>query len=447
MKNVYGDMMNYLMNSMKVKCKKEFKEGIMTSTQSNKIGVVTATIIGMNAMIGAGVFTAPAAMASNVGPAGIIAYLFVVAAVWFMAQSLARLAFLFPQEGAFYTYAKQWGGHSVGLLASGAYFSGLLIAMGLLSRVAGCYLTDFIPSFSANTLGLLLLWSLVALNMCGMVMSELGQRILIILTVFPLLATTIICLFHANLSNLVPFAPFGFANVFKATRIVIFGFFGFECAASLFSIVKNPERNVPKALTYSIIFVGIIYTLFISSIILSTPASLFTGASMRVPEILSAVLPGYPWLITSVHIAILSAIIGTIHSMIWSSSSLLVALMKKVTVTRSLVERGIFGSRTAVLLVGLAICTTYLTLHNIDLFFFLTAMFVTSAFILSMISLLHIRTEWKSGQNIKTLIGISTALLIFYFAAEGLWHEYNTPVTQATPCTRAFEEDTLPSAS
>ena len=191
----------------------------MSSSSNIKIGVATATIIGMNAMIGAGIFTAPAAMASNVGPAGIIAYFMVVVAVWFMAQSLARLAYLFPQEGSFYTYAKQWGGHTVGLIASASYFIGLLVAMGLLVRVASSFLSDFFPSISSTTLGLITLSGLVALNMFGVVLSELGQHILIICTVFPLIATTLICFFHADWHNLVPFAPYGFGNVFKATRV------------------------------------------------------------------------------------------------------------------------------------------------------------------------------------------------------------------------------------
>ena len=41
----------------------------MTQVQQ-KIGVSTATIICMNAMIGAGIFTIPAAMGAHVGPAG-----------------------------------------------------------------------------------------------------------------------------------------------------------------------------------------------------------------------------------------------------------------------------------------------------------------------------------------------------------------------------------------
>jgi len=393
----------------------------MSREETQKIGISTATIIGMNAMIGAGIFTAPAAMASHVGPAGIIAYLFVVVAVWFMAQSIARLAELFPQEGSFYTYAKVWGGHAVGMLASGLYMTGLVIAMGLLSRIAGIYLHDWFPSIPADKLGMICLWLLVALNMFGVVLSELGQKILIICTVFPLIATTLIAFTHAEWANLTPFAPYGFGNVFKATRIVIFGFFGFECATSLFALVENPSKNVPKALTYSIIAVGAIYTLFIASIIMATPAGLL-GMSTKITDIVAAITPTMPWMVTMIHLSILSAIIGTIHSMIWSSSSLMVSLAHRMhhPAIKRLITRGILTNRFALVLIGLGITTCYLTLKNIDLFFFLTALFIIAAFLLSMVSLFTLRSEWKSGQIIKTCIGFGTGLLIFYFALEGI---------------------------
>ena len=92
-------------------------------------------------MIGSGIFTAPAALANQVGPAGILLYIFIVPAVWLVALSIARLAQLYPEEGSFYTYTKQWGGHTLGMVAISAYFIGLLIAMGLLCQVAGIYFT------------------------------------------------------------------------------------------------------------------------------------------------------------------------------------------------------------------------------------------------------------------------------------------------------------------
>src|SRR5690606_30021801 len=110
-----------------------------------KIGVVTATIVCMNAMIGAGIFSVPVALQSEVGPAGLITYLFVILAVWCIALSLARVAALYPQEGSFYTYARQWGGNKIGAAAACSYLIGLVIAMGLLAQIAASYLQTFIP--------------------------------------------------------------------------------------------------------------------------------------------------------------------------------------------------------------------------------------------------------------------------------------------------------------
>lgn len=406
----------------------------MTTQESQKIGVTTATIIGMNAMIGSGIFSAPAIMASNVGPAGIVAYILVVISVWFMALSLARLAYLFPQEGSFYTYAKVWSGHIGGMLASGAYLCGLVIAMGLLSQVAGIYLQWFFPSCTQTQLGFIALMALVILNMFGVALSQLGQHILIVSTLFPLVATTLLCLTKINFAYLSPFAPHGFTNALKATRVVIFGFFGFESAASLFDIVKNPQRNVPRALTYAIIIVGILYTLFISSIILATPASLFTSANVPISDILRSIFPNSEWLIVSIHISILSAILGTIHSMIWGSSHLLMLLVKKMrsSCMQRLAHSGLATPKTSVLFIGLCIAFIYCTIHTPDLFFFLTASFIVFAYMMSMISLLTIKTEWQSGHTTITLLGLGTAAIIFCFALEGLIQEITKSMEHLT---------------
>jgi len=401
----------------------------MSTSTAHKIGLATATIIGMNAMIGSGIFTAPVALALNVGPAGILSYIFVIGAIWFMANALARLAKLFPEEGSFYTYAKQWGGQTVGMIAITCYFIGLAVGMGLLTRLIGNYLAYLIPALSPSLLSAIVIVCFLLINMFGVGLSRLGQHILIVLTVFPLIALSIMCLFKANLSNLIPFAPYGYLNVLKATRFVIFGFFGFECAASLFNIVKNPERNVPRALTYAILVVGSIYVLFVGSIILSTPIEFLTDPATHqinpyapITGILLKIFPTHTWIMNIVHLSILSAMIGTVHSMIWSSSHLLLLMVDKVKnkTLHNLKKFGILNARTAVLIVGILMGITCFSLKNIDIFFNITAIGIVFAYLLSMITLLTIPSEWKTGHNFKTIIGIITALAIFYFAAEGL---------------------------
>lgn len=392
----------------------------MTPPQTHKIGVATATIIGMNAMIGSGIFSTPAALAMNVGPAGILAYLFVVAAVWCIALSLARLAELFPKEGSFYAYSKHLLGHYGGLMTASFYILGLVIAMGLLAQIAGSYLHALIPSISGSLFGIITVVCFTILNMWGVSLSQVGQHILIVTTMFPILAITVMCFTKFDAANLLPFAPFGFMNILKATRVVIFGFFGFECASSLFAIVKDPQKNVPRALTYSIAIVGTLYTVFIASLISAIPKQYLTNPEIPLSQSLMVLFPTHSWLITVIHVAILSAILGTIHSMLWSAGALLLSLTRHIPSMQSFSHRS-NAQALAVFCIGTGILITCTTLSNINMFFSLTALFIVTAFIISMLTLLTIKSEWKTGRNYVTILGILTASMIFYFAIEDLF--------------------------
>ena len=159
-----------------------------------------------------------------------------------------------------------------------------------------------------------------------------------------------------------------------------------------------------------------------TSIILCTPLHNFTSATTPLAETLSIIFPHNTWLITVIHLSILSAIIGTIHSMLWSASCLLVSLVNLMRghVAKSMVSRKFFTPKIAIALVGSCIFLSFSTITNIDLFFNLTAIFLVVAYSSAMVTLLGIPDEWRSGQNIKTCLGLLAALMIFIFAFDGL---------------------------
>ena len=390
------------------------------ATHTEKIGVLTATIVGMNAMIGAGILAIPSAFATHVGPAGIISFFLVALAVWFMAQSIARVAQAYPQEGSFYTYAAAWGGHSVGIIAGASYLIGLCIAMGLLTYGAGNHLTLLFPCFSAHTWSVTTLITIVLLNIIGVSISALGQQILIILTIFPLLATIALCIPSCSISHLTPFAPFGIKSIFSQMRIGAFCFFGFEACASLFTIIKEPAKNLPRAITYGLFAVTLLYLVFVAVLMLSVPLYLFQQFPGTVVEPLTQMFPQATWINTAILIASISAIVGTLHSMIWSSGALLISFTKKLhnPITQKLLAFNMLNNRTTYGIIGFLIFTNFILLKGNNTFFNLTALFLLTSYTLSMIALLKIPAEWRSKQNYITLVGIASACLIAYFALE-----------------------------
>src|SRR3990167_1055951 len=395
----------------------------MSTKQSapiQKIGLFTATIISMNCMMGSGIFVTPVELSTMAGPAAILSMLFVVVAVWFMAMSIARVASIIAAEGSFYAYVKSWAGHTIGVIAASLYVLGLVIAMGgLLGHVAGAYAYKVLHIGTPWGLGLTILLLLTFLNLLGVVISKAIQYVIITLTVLALLSTTIICFFHADINNLFPFVPHGAWGIFQAMQVFILGLFGFEAAASLFPIVENASKNIPKALAYAISAVGVLYILFVFSIILAVPTHIFTTSDMPITEALGQVLRYGSWILPFINIAIVTAVSGVLHSMIWSSSSLTFSLLKnlKSPWVKNLIKNKVITPRISVLIVGIPIILCHLPKPNFGLIFPLVAASIVTAYILAMWSLL----STKYNKSVITYIGLLTAFIILLSALGGAY--------------------------
>lgn len=382
---------------------------------SPKISLLMAVIIGINAMIGASIFVTPVELIFSTGPAGIISMLLVSIGVWFMAQSFAQLASHYPKEGSFFTYASAWGGKSAGLLATLLYLSGMTVALGLLSKIAGVmYLHRFLPTIDGNLLGTGIIAILALITALGVRVSALGQYVMIACTLFPIISITILCLLVGSWQNLIPFAPHGILSIAQASRLIVFSFFGFECAASLYSIIKEPQKNIGKAFVYSIITVAAIYSLFTLSVMSAFSTGHFACIETRLTEPLRLLYPQLGWFLSLLDIAIVSAIIGTIHAMLWSASYLLAFIIQQITGRTTL--PWILQPQHNALVIGLVILLPFWLVHSIGLFFNLTACLVVCAYLLCMVGLLIHRPQ----RNTIAVIGNLVAFCILLFAIEGI---------------------------
>jgi len=224
-----------------------------------------------------------------------------------------------------------------------------------------------------------------------------------------------------SLAHLTPFAPFGLMSIFKSTRIAAFAFFGFESVASLFTILKNPEKNLPRVLSYSLAIVAILYVAFISTLMLAVPSSLFQQYPNTLTVPLSIILPNHAWLIEAIHFASIAAILGTVHAMVWSSGVFLLSLFKRIRNIRvqHLIANNILNEKTSIMLVGCAIYGSF-RLFSSESFFYYTAIFMLSAYAMALITLLTLPAEWKSKRNYITVASLLAILLVFWFALQGI---------------------------
>lgn len=375
------------------------------------ISLPMAIIIGINAIVGASIFLAPATLQIVAGPAALITYSLVSVAALFMALALARVATLYPEKGAFYTYAKTWGGHTWGVIAMLSYTVGLIIALGLIARATGSFLHIYIPGITPIHLAIVLVLFLVAANMAGALIAKTGQIILMILTYVPIILITLLCFLKADFTNLTPFVPYGWMSILRSVPLVVFGFFGMEVIPSLFSEIKNPERNAPRAIVWTVLLVGVTYIVFASSIFLGLPRQLFTNASTsQLSFALVSMYPHYTWIVNLIDWAIIISLTGVLHSMIWSLSALTTDTSGYLLNTKNP-----FSRRTALLLVGGGIITSCLLFRNqeLGLMFDLTALFIVFAYATAILPLLVNKEGRSTAQIIIAILGLLTAIIIF----------------------------------
>jgi amino acid transporter len=374
----------------------------MEQEKSHRIGLSVAVVIGLNAMIGAGIVAIPSFLSQEAGPAGILAFAFSILVVLCMSLSLAKLAELYPGEGWSYYYPSLLGGHNLGMLSAWCYLIAAAIAMGFLVQQAGVWLNEVMPIASPLTLGLIILSGLTALVLAGAQVSAWGQYAIAAVVVFALVFTSLLCLGHASLANFVPFAPKGINSIFAAAPKAMFTLLGFESIASLYSIVRDPGKNVPRASVLSVLLVGSLYLIFAASILSVVSGSEFEGAGhMTLAALLVKLFPEYAFISTILYMGGLFAIIGTLHSMIWSVGVLLLDVLKRMQspFVRSLVRQSILQERTAVILASLVIALSACVFVS-ETILNLTVCLVAVAYILSM-SLLF---KSEAIKNVKTLL-------------------------------------------
>lgn len=374
---------------------------------NNKMRLPLAVIVAMNAMIGASLFTLPAALSLLVGPAAIASYALVVLLVIAIALALIRVNAQYPSSFPVYTHAAAWGGAIAGTISSFCYIAGLTVALGLLARIAGAYIHTYIPATSAPVWMLGSTWLFVGCNLFGAAIAQLLQYALIALTLLPMLLIIILCARYFSFANYVPFAPYGIKSILLASQAVIFGFFGFEVIPAMSAHVDNARKTVPRAMILAIILTGLVYILFIGSIFGAIPVTVFTSAQMPLSQALLFLYPTHHWLGFVIDWAVIVTVWGTMLSMIMAIASLFSELA------------GI-SSKKSLILLGCAISAVGLIFSNIETLFALVALCITISYTMSIVALFFMTGRKKSNIALG-FIGCSASFLVMYCALEKLF--------------------------
>ncbi len=293
-------------------------DGEGTSGLKQQLNVRDLTSLGIAAIIGAGIFSTIGNAAVNGGPAVSILFIFTAMACGFSALAYAQFASTIPISGSAYTYAYASMGeliawiigwdlimeYAVGNIAVAIswsdYFTALINGMGL--HIPEHFSVDYLSasrgfseasallssgqSFESLKFGLqesFMAWSnapeilgvkiiadvpafaivvfITSLVYIGIYESKVAGNIMVILKLLILFVVIGVGAFYVNPSNWSPFAPNGLGGVMKGVAGVFFAYIGFDAISTTAEECKNPRRDLPRAMIYSLLITTVLYIL------------------------------------------------------------------------------------------------------------------------------------------------------------------------------------------
>jgi basic amino acid/polyamine antiporter, APA family len=279
------------------------------------LNVWDLTAFGIAAVVGAGIFSTIGNAACNGGPAISFLFIFTAIACGFSALCYAEFASMVPVAGSAYTYAYFSLGeliawiigwdllleYAIGNIAVAIswsdYFTEFLRGVGL--NFPDFLSMDYVSAFRAHKAvsaagidlshlsasviqanqawmhapmlgGIRLIADLPALFIVaaityivfiGIRESRTANNIMVGIKLIIIFGVIVAGSFYVHPRNWSPFAPQGVAGVLKGVSAVFFAFIGFDAISTTAEECKNPSRDLPRAIIYSLAICTVLYVL------------------------------------------------------------------------------------------------------------------------------------------------------------------------------------------
>jgi len=217
--------------------------------------------LSVGSVIGTGIFFLPGKAARDMGPAAAVALLIGAVLAGLLVLCYAEAGSRFRGTGGAMRYGQAAFGDLVGFEIGWATWIARVVSWAALAtafvRVLGPLWADaeeFRTALIIGLVGLLTVFNLRGIRMGGRLNTVLTAGKLI-----PLIAFIIIGAFHLDGSRFTPFAPQGFGDLGATTVFMLYAYVGFEGMVIPAAEMRDPKRNVPRALLLGMGTVIILY--------------------------------------------------------------------------------------------------------------------------------------------------------------------------------------------
>ncbi len=226
------------------------------------LGLFDASAIGIGAIIGSGIFVVTGIAAGLAGPALLISLIIGAFISGFTALSFAELAHSMPEEGGGYKFAHELVSPFAGFISGWLWIlsnivSGVVVSLGFAS-----YLSLMLPfPVNVNLLAALACLGVTFINYLGARESSLLNDILVIIKLLILALFVVFGITFVKSGNFSPFIPNGGIGIMQGATLIFFAYSGFARVTLISEEVKDPEKNIPRAIILALGISTVVYML------------------------------------------------------------------------------------------------------------------------------------------------------------------------------------------
>lgn len=244
---------------------------------SRDLGLFDITMIGVGAMIGAGVFVLTGIAAGAAGPALILSFALNGIITIFTAMVYAELGSAIPEAGGGYLWVREglpgpnafqagwmsWFAHAV---AGSLYALGFGSFLALVLEQFNFTFGSLDPELVHKGLAVAIILIFIAINFRGVSETGTAGNIVTVLKIVILLVFIVSGLYAifvnpSYFAKFQPFTPNGLVGILSAMGLTFIAFEGYEIIVQAGEEVKNPRKTIPKAVFLSLAIVVPMYML------------------------------------------------------------------------------------------------------------------------------------------------------------------------------------------
>ncbi|MEV5780375.1 APC family permease [Streptomyces sp. NPDC048448] len=294
------------------------------SSLRRTLGTTDAVVVGLGAMVGAGIFAAlgPAARAAG---SGLLLGLAVAAVVAYCnAMSSARLAALYPASGGTYVYGRERLGDFWGYLAGWSFVVGKTASCAAMALTVGAYVW---PE-QAHAVAVAAVVALTAVNYGGVQKSAWLTRAIVAVVLAVLASVVVVCLGSgaSDAGRLQVGVSDGVGGVLQAAGLLFFAFAGYARIATLGEEVRDPARTIPRAIPTALGITLVVYAAVAVSVLsVLGPDGLGQAPAPLADAVRAAGVPG---LVPVVRVGAAVAALGSLLALILGVSRTTLAMAR-----------------------------------------------------------------------------------------------------------------------